>query len=82
MSDGLVIDTGDKLVTFDPSSSRLAIYLSYSLEEVTKAQGIPLLFASGNTILLPGHLLVRENEAEGSPAGSTVGLIRLVGTKE
>ncbi len=77
VSDGLVIDTGDKLVTFDPSSSRLAIYLSYSLEEVTKAQGIPVLFASGNTILLPGSL---ENAVQANPDIS-VGLIRLVGSK-
>ena len=78
VSGGLVIDTGDKLVTFDPSSNRLAIYLSYVMEGISRVAGVPLLFASGNTILLPGSL---ENEAESSPAGSTAGLIRLVGTK-
>jgi|GEM_PF-2735019 len=77
VSDGLVIDTGDKLVTFDPSSNRLAIYLSYVMEGISRVGGVPVLFASGNTILLPGSL---ENAAQANPDISA-GLIRLVGTK-
>lgn len=71
---GLVMDTGDKLVTFDPTSRNLSVYLSYAMEGITRMPKLPLLFGSGNTILLMGSLENTELEIRS-------GILRITGTK-